>query len=585
MSISKKESKYDEHFSRISPESIVCDHCAKNGVRKTYVHASGGSTSGLRRHLFNKHQVVVDKPEVGPLSFAISKLVQEKSVDLQLVASKQFKTVIDVARLFPAESIPSITTVCELAHSDYNALIKRIKEEVRDSSFVTVVLDHWSSHDVKSYIGVIFEYLTPKFVYKSQLIDFEIVGEHGAMYTFDTLKDQLKEFRVLTKLGGIVGDSTAAMKKTLEITSKETKCFDHLCFCHILQLCINDGLDSEGNVLLKKALAALKKIVEFSRSSGKFLEFFRKRLAEDGKKFITPKQHNKTRWDSVFLMLESMVFYLDDYNRALKVYGIQNRNSSVPQALSNSEQLVIFKIYSILGMLRNVTLQSQVTTTSISALIPLCSYIEKCIILCEKDSNNYVKQFGADFKRGFERRICFHYKTEENWKDQYVIATFLDVTYKDFLQKLENYDTLKQQFIDTVNITSSFSSTIPLPTKKIPKFSMQSMIHVVHHEEDLMVYFGQQHDPQTSEVLEFILDSNIDNLPILEWWNKKKKVYPQLAVLARKFLCIPISSASIERTFSHAKQILKVNRSQLSEFKRKELLILKVNSCAKSNGY
>ena len=51
------------------------------------------------------------------------------------------------------------------------------------------------------------------------------------------------------------------------------------------------------------------------------------------------------------------------------------------------------------------------------------------------------------------------------------------------------------------------------------------MLHMLHHEDELMIYFDQRQPepgPPISEVHAFIADSNVDNLSSLEWWNKKK---------------------------------------------------------------
>ncbi len=45
--------------------------------------------------------------------------------------------------------------------------------------------------------------------------------------------------------------------------------------------------------------------------------------------------------------------------------------------------------------------------------------------------------------------------------------------------------------------------------------------------------------------------TNIITNPLL-WWKEKKNVYPHIADLARRILCIPTTSAPSERVFSTA---------------------------------
>lgn len=338
------DSKYKKYFSRVTADSMECLLCKNDGITKFYSLPKGGSTPGLRRHLVNIHQIVVNDPDVGPLGVAISKMVQKHAVEQQLVSSTEFKAIIQAARAEPREKIPTTTTLTEISHQDYGDLISTIKDQLKISRFASLILDHWSSSDHKSYIGIILDYLTPKFEYKSKLIDFEVVDNHEAVYTYDMINAQLQEFNLRTKLGGIIGDSTASMKKTLEITAKETKAFPHLCFAHIFQLCINEALDASDNVPLVKALGELKKIVDFTRNSPKFLLFLKKRILEKENNFNTPKKANKTRWDSTFLMLESTVFSLDYYNDALEVYRTKHKYPNVPPTIGLSTKSILKKL-------------------------------------------------------------------------------------------------------------------------------------------------------------------------------------------------------------------------------------------------
>ena len=63
----------------------------------------------------------------------------------------------------------------------------------------------------------------------------------------------------------------------------------------------------------------------------------------------------------------------------------------------------------------------------------------------------------------------------------------------------------------------------------------------------------------------------------LEYWKEKKQVWNSLAIMAFKYLTIPPSSASSERLFSSAGDIISEERNRLISEKAEMLLFLKKN--------
>ena len=60
---------------------------------------------------------------------------------------------------------------------------------------------------------------------------------------------------------------------------------------------------------------------------------------------------------------------------------------------------------------------------------------------------------------------------------------------------------------------------------------------------------------------EGVVPEDSDNL---EYWKINRKKFPLLSRLARKFLCIPVSSATSERVFSTAGNVVSERRTNLS---------------------
>jgi hypothetical protein len=62
----------------------------------------------------------------------------------------------------------------------------------------------------------------------------------------------------------------------------------------------------------------------------------------------------------------------------------------------------------------------------------------------------------------------------------------------------------------------------------------------------------------------------------LKWWKSNGSDFPNLSKAARKYLCVPASSASVERLFSHAGKTIAADRANLEPYYASELVFLRV---------
>jgi hAT family C-terminal dimerisation region len=67
-----------------------------------------------------------------------------------------------------------------------------------------------------------------------------------------------------------------------------------------------------------------------------------------------------------------------------------------------------------------------------------------------------------------------------------------------------------------------------------------------------------------------------DNYP-LGWWKSHASEFPNLARVAKPAICVPESSAPVERIFSTAGKIFRPERTRLSTEKFETLVFIKCN--------
>jgi hypothetical protein len=67
---------------------------------------------------------------------------------------------------------------------------------------------------------------------------------------------------------------------------------------------------------------------------------------------------------------------------------------------------------------------------------------------------------------------------------------------------------------------------------------------------------------------EFLVYDNISDEPVdsdpLIWWKANEGRFPQMAKLAKRYLCIPATSVASERVFSTSGNIVNAKRSKLT---------------------
>nr|CAH7720965.1 unnamed protein product [Callosobruchus chinensis] len=63
----------------------------------------------------------------------------------------------------------------------------------------------------------------------------------------------------------------------------------------------------------------------------------------------------------------------------------------------------------------------------------------------------------------------------------------------------------------------------------------------------------------------------------LKWWQARGLLYPQLADLAKKYLCVMATSVPSERIFSKSGQTLSEKRSTIKPKRMEKILFLNAN--------
>lgn len=96
---------------------------------------------------------------------------------------------------------------------------------------------------------------------------------------------------------------------------------------------------------------------------------------------------------------------------------------------------------------------------------------------------------------------------------------------------------------------------------------------------NLFAFMDEDPTPQNNTELDLYLSESSPDLDAdpLTYWKVNQTRFPGLSALAKKYLCVPASSAPVERVFSSATKVNRPDRNRLTDMNFETLIYNKVN--------
>jgi hypothetical protein len=257
---------------------------------------------------------------------------------------------------------------------------------------------------------------------------------------------------------------------------------------------------------------------------------------------IKLKQSINTRWDSKYLMLESIQKCLPQ----LKIISLTN--SRIYGLLVKINENILSQLLTFLRAFHE--LRMDLCKDNEPTLYLVLPTKQKMLLLCnqnESDSEIMI-EFKSIYKENIEKYIVIN--------DWHIIATVLYPP----LRHINNLVTIdkRHEIIAKINqIIADIKTTV------IVKARDTNINKVNLCLKDFIDFSPTNNDNIDSEIesyLNFTLNYDFTS-PILSFWEQNKQKYPRLHMLANRVLSIPATNLSSERNFSACGQTLVDNRS------------------------
>ena len=343
------------------------------------------------------------------------------------------------------------------------------------------------------------------------------------------------------------------------------------CVAHHIQLLIKDGFNLNEN--LKSLIDKISKnIVTKSKCCTAIAE----ELQAFNKKLCT---RNITRWNSTLFMVRS-VLKLTPSEMVVIRNKLPKKTAKQKETRNNffiddTERKMLEELKQLLEMFEWVTDELQSIKVSISRVYSCINFLRKGLSsVCDYE---YTKQIRSDLLKSLNERFG-----DVNENEVYLYSTFLDpvLGIKAFDSQMK---TIVRNKLKTLLQVESIKQKAREILKEKNNNSVEANKLVNKKASDNYIFYEEPEGNYESDDINREIDEYCRTIRAtsfkcpLEFWKSNHLKFPLLANLAKKYLGIPASSASVERMFNICGHIFSLRRRKMGIKIFCELVFLKLN--------
>ena len=180
-----------------------------------------------------------------------------------------------------------------------------------DARKVSLTSDIWEALNLIHYLCVTAHFIDDNWILQKRILSFTKFSEkHSATNVVNLIFLTCKNYGIENKIFSIsfdnASENTAAIRqlKTILDPILNGKLFHVRCVCHILNLCVHDGLS-----ILDQYIYKIKEIILHIKHSGPRRKSFKAYCKQCGLKEKLLQADVKTRWNSSYYMIKDCLPY------------------------------------------------------------------------------------------------------------------------------------------------------------------------------------------------------------------------------------------------------------------------------------
>ncbi|XP_063075476.1 E3 SUMO-protein ligase ZBED1-like [Engraulis encrasicolus] len=586
-------------------KEVICQTC------RGKVATSAGNTTNLHRHLRVHHlnlyeECMAKKPRetssssdastkqstiassfasVTPyertsrrhkdITTAVTNYISKDMVSVNTVTKDSFKSLLrtmDKRYVLPSRTYFNQVAIPHL----YGECKAKVTSELENMEFYASTTDLWSSRTTEPYMSLTVHFVNENFELCSRCLQTTYFPtDHTGENIAAGLKECLANWGLNEEAQTcITTDNATNMVKAMELNQ-----WTRLqCFGHRLHLAIENAVKDDQRV--KRATGLCKQLVAvFSHSWKK-----KAALKQAQQELNLPQQslvtECPTRWGS----RQKMIGRVLEQSKALcQVLSEDRKTRHLVPTWQDTD--VLESINNALGPLQEFTdALSGEDYVSVSYLKPVLHLLRTATLAEDDEDTDLTKEI---------KTKALHY-IEEKYSDPVTqglldITSFLDPRFKTTYISEENVQFMKDRVKMEMELVAQKEQRASVTTNPMPvRAEEEPPSTSAKRKRSLGSFFKTNAVPASSTAqLEDTIKAELDNYLItptidgeqnpLDWWRLHNVNFPWLSKLARKYLCIPATSAPSERLFSASGNIVTCQRASLKPAKVDMLVFLAKN--------
>lgn len=567
----------------VDKKHVVCKVCYAEV-------AYSGNTSNLSQHKSRCVKTLTSPQQNTVASFFVketkklppdSKRAKELTHDLVTFIAEDMRPINTVEgrgfvrfmrRAVPEYTVPSRRTVARKITALASSGREELKQQLTNVEYVCLTLDFWTSIANDGYLGVTCHYIDETWKLKSLILETKKSNQsHNSKHIAELLNDVRSRWGLVDKVVAYVTDNAANVVKAV---LDELKASHIRCLAHSLQLSVNKGLDVKMHGM-DTLMTKSRKIVGHFHHSTQVEEALHQ--AQEALQLPTTNliQDVITRWNSTHNMLTSLVANRKAINNVLQDDAKWEHMRITALEVQKMEELIAF-----LAPFKEATevLGGQKYCTGSIAYPIISKMLKKS--QCRASDSAMIKDVKAAVNQDLNTR-------QSMMGTILLRASALDPRFKGlkFLNDDANvnavWDEIREEMITLANNESAQQliaadndddNDEPPPPKR-PRTLLEDS-----DDEDEGQPMAISTDIMVTRQLKLYRD--IDNVSVdvngdpLAWWAVNAHQFPNVAKIARRYLCCTATSVPCERLFKAAGGIVRKDRASLSGKRVDDLLFL-----------